>query len=117
MSDVDGFVAAAPTAHRAAFRETAERAAAVAKGHGALPAVERWGDDAPGGEVTSFPRAVKSEEGKTPVFFWIVWPSREARDAGSAAAMAAPRTRPDANPMPFDGHRLIHGGFEVMVKR
>lgn len=115
MSYVDGFVAAVPTANREAYRHHAEQAAAVFKEHGALRFVECWGDDVPDGEVTSFPMAVKAQPDETVVFSWIVWPSRAARDAGMAKVMADPRLKPDANPMPFDGKRLIYGGFQVML--
>jgi uncharacterized protein YbaA (DUF1428 family) len=60
--------------------------------------------------------AVKCEPGETVVFSWIIWPSREVRDAGMAKVMADPRVQPDANPMPFDGKRVIYGGFEVVVE-
>ena len=116
MSYVDGFVAAVPTANREKFRKHAAEAAAVFKEHGALKVVECWGDDVPDGKVTSFPMAVKCEPGETVVFSWIVWPSREVRDAGMAKVMADPRVQPEVNPMPFDGQRLIYGGFEVLVE-
>ena len=116
MSYVDGFVAAVPTANREKFRKHAEAAAAVFKQHGALRVVECWGDDVPDGKVTSFPMAVKRKEDETVVFSWIIWPSREARDAGMGKVMADPRLQPDTNPMPFDGQRLIYGGFEVILE-
>ena len=115
MQYVDGFVAAVPTANREKYRQVAEQAAAVFKEHGALKVVECWGDDVPEGKVTSFPMAVKRQPDETVVFSWIVWASREARDRGMKAAMADPRLQPDAQPMPFDGQRMIYGGFEVIV--
>ena len=116
MTYVDGFVAAVPTANREAFRKHAADAAPVFKEHGALKVVECWGDDVPDGKVTSFPMAVKCEPGETVVFSWIIWPSREVRDAGMAKVMADPRVQADANPLPFDGKRMIYGGFEVVVE-
>ncbi|MGH7125046.1 MAG: DUF1428 domain-containing protein [Stellaceae bacterium] len=115
MMYVDGFVAAVPTANRDAYRRHAEAAAVVFKEHGALRLVECWGDDVPDGKLTSFPMAVKKEPDETVVFSWITWPSREARDAGMKKVMEDPRIRPEANPMPFDGKRLIYGGFSVLV--
>jgi uncharacterized protein YbaA (DUF1428 family) len=115
MSYVDGFVAAVPTANREAYRRHAESAAAVFKEHGALRVVECWGDDVPDGKLTSFPMAVQRQEGETVVFSWIAWPSRAARDEGMKKVMADPRLQPDVNPMPFDGKRLIYGGFDVLV--
>jgi uncharacterized protein YbaA (DUF1428 family) len=115
MSYVDGFVAAVPTANRDAYRRHAEAAVPVFKEHGALTVVECWGDDVPDGKLTSFPMAVKRKPDETVVFSWIVWPSRQVRDAGMKKVMVDPRLQPDINPMPFDGTRLIYGGFEVIV--
>ncbi len=117
MSYVDGFVAAVPTANRDAYRKHAEAAAAVFKEHGALTVVECWGDDVPEGKLTSFPLAVKRQPDETVVFSWVTWPSRWARDTGMKKVMADSRLQPDANPMPFDGKRLIYGGFEMIVSR
>ena len=115
MPYVDGFVAAVPTANRDAFRQHAEAAAAVFREHGALSVAECWGDDVPEGQVTSFPMAVKRKDDETVVFSWITWPSRAARDEGMKKVMADERLKPENNPMPFDGKRLIYGGFEMIV--
>ncbi|MEO9135768.1 MAG: DUF1428 domain-containing protein [Casimicrobiaceae bacterium] len=115
MTYVDGFVAAVPSANREIFRKHAEAAAMVFKEHGALRVVECWGDDVPQGKLTSFPLAVKCKEDETVVFSWITWPSRQARDAGMKKMMADPRVQPDTNPVPFDGKRLIYGGFDVLI--
>jgi uncharacterized protein YbaA (DUF1428 family) len=116
MSYVDGFVAAVPTDNRELYRKHAEAAAAVFKEHGALKLLECWGDDVPEGEVTSFPMAVKRKADETVVVGWIVWPSRQVRDAGMKKVMEDPRMQPDVNPMPFDGKRMIYGGFEVILE-
>ena len=115
MPYVDGFVVAVPTANKEAYRQHATAAAAVFKEHGALGVVDCWGDDVPEGKVTSFPMAVKRNADETVVFSWVTWSSRQARDAGMKAAMADPRLQPETNPMPFDGKRLIYGGFEMIV--
>ena len=115
MTYVDGFVAAVPSANRDAYRKHAEDAAAVFKEHGALKLVECWGDDVPDGEVTSFPMAVKCKTDETVCFSWVLWPSREVRDEAMPKIMADPRLQPDSNPMPFDGKRMIYGGFEMIV--
>jgi uncharacterized protein YbaA (DUF1428 family) len=115
MTYVDGFVLAVPTANRDAYRQHAEEAAKVFKEQGALSLVECWGDDIPEGKLTSFPLAVKCNPDETVVFSWITWPSRQVRDEAWKKVMADPRTQPDQNPMPFDGKRLIYGGFEMMV--
>lgn len=116
MPYVDGFVCAVPTANREVYRRHAEEAARVFKEYGALKTVECWGDDVPEGKVTSFPMAVKREANETVVFAWIVWPSRSARDEAWTRVMADPRMDPKRDPMPFDGQRLIYGGFETIVE-
>jgi uncharacterized protein YbaA (DUF1428 family) len=116
MNYMDGFVAAVPTANRETYRQHAEKAAVVFKEYGALNVVECWGDDVPEGKLTSFSMAVKREADETVVFSWITWPSRQVRDEAWKKVMADPRLKPDANPMPFDGKRLIYGGFEVIVE-
>jgi uncharacterized protein YbaA (DUF1428 family) len=115
MTYVDGFVVAVLTEDREAYRRFAELAAVVFKENGALRVVECWGDDVPEGKLTSFPMAVKRKDDETVVFSWVVWPSRQVRDKGMEAVMADPRVQADMNPMPFDGKRMIYGGFEVIV--
>lgn len=115
MSYVDGFVVAVPTKNKEIYRTFAQEAAAVFKEYGALQLVECWGDDVPDGEVTSFPMAVKCHPDETVVFSWIVWPSREIRNKGMEKVMSDPRVQPETNPMPFDGKRMIYGGFEMIV--
>ena len=66
--------------------------------------------------MTSFPLAVKLKEDETVVFSWIIWPDKATRDAGMEKLMNDPRMQPDVNPMPFDGQRLVFGGFEMIVK-
>jgi len=115
MNYVDGFVAAVPTANRDKFLRHAQDAAVVFKEHGALQVVECWGNDVPEGKLTSFPMAVQRKDDETVIFSWITWPSKAVRDEGMAKVMADPRMQPDKNPMPFDGKRVIYGGFEVIV--
>jgi uncharacterized protein YbaA (DUF1428 family) len=116
MTYVDGYVMAVPNANRDAFIKHANEAAAVFKEHGASSVMECWGDDVPEGKVTSFPIAVQKKPDETVVFSWIVWPSRQARDAGMKKVMEDPRLQPDKAPMPFDGKRMIFGGFEPVVQ-
>jgi uncharacterized protein YbaA (DUF1428 family) len=116
MTYVDGFVAALPTANREIYKDHAETAAAIFKEHGALKLVECWEDDVPEGKLTSFPMAVKREANEAVVFSWILWPSRQLRKEGMKKVMADPRLQPDKTPMPFDGKRLIYGGFEMIVE-
>lgn len=116
MSYVDCFVAAVPSDNKAQYIEHANVTAEILKECGALQIVENWGDDIPDGEVTSLPLAVKAQENETVVFSWVVWPSKEIRDAGWGAMMEDPRMSPEVNPMPFDGKRLIYGGFNTICK-
>lgn len=115
MSYVDGFVAAVPTANKEAYRAHAALMGPLFKEHGALTVVECWGDDVPEGKLTSFTMAVKREDNEAVVFSWITWPSRQVRDAGWEKVMADPRMQSGENPLPFDGKRLIYGGFEMMM--
>lgn len=115
MSYVDGFVLAVPTADKEAFRKMAEDAAVVFTDHGALEVIECWGDDVPDGKLTSFPMAVKRAEDEAVVFSWIIWPSKAARDAGNAKVMEDPRMTGTMDTAPFDGKRMIFGGFTPIV--
>ncbi|GBD47537.1 DUF1428 domain-containing protein [Methylopila sp. Yamaguchi] len=117
MSYVDGFVVAVPLDKLDAYRELAETAAAVWMEHGALSFVECVADDVPFGELTSFPRAVQQKEDETVVFSWIEYPSREARDATMTKVMADPRLEASMKDAPFDGKRMIFGGFKIFVRR
>ena len=115
MNYIDGFVAAVPSANREAYRQHAEAAAIVFKDHGALKMVDCWGDDVPDGKLTSFPMAVKCQSDETVVFSWVAWPSRAVRDEGMKKVMADPRMQAGVIPMPFDGKRMIFGGFQMIV--
>lgn len=116
MTYIDGFMAAVPTANKEAFRKHAEDAAVVFKEHGALSVVENWGDDVPEGEVNSMQTAVLCAADETVVFSWVTWHSKESRDAAWEKVMADPRMQPENNSMPFDGRRLIFGGFETILE-
>lgn len=113
MEYVEGFVAAVPTKNKEKYIRHAKEAAIYFKEHGATRLVECWGDDIPGGELTSFPMAVQCKENETVVFSWITWPSKEVRKIGMEKLMKDERM--NNNPMPFDGSRLIYGGFQMIV--
>ncbi len=113
MAYVQGYVAAVPDANREAFIESSEMMCAMMKEYGALQAVDCWGADVPEGELTSFPKAVKKQDGETVTFSWAVWPDKATADAAMEKMMADPRMKADE--MPFDGKRLIFGGFEPLV--
>lgn len=116
MPYVDGFVLAVPKANLEAYREVARKAGEVWMEHGALSYVECAGDDTPVGELTSFPRAVLAKDDEVVVFSWITYESKAARDEINAKVMADPRLKQDAASMPFDGKRMIYGGFTSIVE-
>jgi len=113
-SYIDGFVAAVPADDKEAYVAFATRASALFRDFGATRVVDCWPDDVPDGEVTDFRGAVKAEEGEVVVFSWIEWPSKAAREAGQRRMREDPRMR-ELGDMPFDGKRLIYGGFEPVV--
>ena len=117
MSYIDGFVIAVPTANRQKFIDHASHFDPLFIELGALRVIEAWGDDVPEGETTSFTMAVKRTLDEAVVFSWIEWPSREARDAGMKASMEDPRMKMDPATLPFDGRRMIFGGFASLVDR
>ena len=92
-----------------------DKAAAVFREHGAQSVVECWGEDVPEGKRTSFTMAVQRQADESVVFAWITWPSKAVRDEGWRRVMADPRMASEGNVMPFDGQRLIYGGFDVIV--
>lgn len=115
MAYVDGFVIPVKKDRLEEYKALARTAAAVWKEHGAITSVECVGDDVPQGEVTSFPRAVKLEEDEVLVFSWIIYESRESRDAVNGKVMADPRMAMDMAAMPFVGKRMIFGGFSPFL--
>jgi uncharacterized protein YbaA (DUF1428 family) len=114
MPYVDGFVLAVPKDKIEAYKALAKTACAIWMEHGALDYVECIGDDVPYGELTSFPRAVMAKEDEIVVFSWIVYRDRETRDAVNKKVMADPRLKLDG--MPFDGKRMIYGGFTTLLR-
>ncbi|QCI79302.1 DUF1428 domain-containing protein [Hankyongella ginsenosidimutans] len=113
MAYVDGFVVPVPKDKRDEYAQKAAEVAQVWKDHGALQVVECFSDDVPHGKLTDFYRAVQAEEHEGVVFSWVIWPSKEARDAGNKKIMEDPRMQ-STEDMPFDGKRLIWGGFQVI---
>jgi uncharacterized protein YbaA (DUF1428 family) len=116
MAYVDGFVLAVPKQNIEVYKAMARKAGDVWKEYGALAYVECIGDDVPYGELTSFPRAVQAKEDEVVVFSWIVYGSRAQRDSINAKVMADPRLKDSMSNMPFDGKRMIYGGFEAFLE-
>ncbi len=119
MAYIDGFVIAVPTANKQKFIEHATDADSMFIEMGATRVLECWGDDVPTGKTTDFRMAVKAKDDESIVFSWIEWPDKATRDAGMAKMMDPdnidPRMDPQKNPMPFDGGRMIYGGFAPVV--
>ena len=116
MTYVDGFVHAVPTEKLEAYKKLARKAGEVWMEHGATAYVETVGDDVPYGELTSFPRAVQAKEDEVVIFAWVVYPSRAKRDEVMAKVMADPRLEGSMKDAPFDGKRMIFGGFVPFVE-
>lgn len=118
MPYIDGFVLAVPTASKEKFIQHATAANAVFLEYGAVRSLECWGDDVKAGKQTDFQRAVQAKDDETVVFSWVEWPDKATRDAAMARMdemMKDPRMDPAKNPMPFDGKRMIFGGFTPVV--
>ncbi|MBD7954355.1 DUF1428 domain-containing protein [Stenotrophomonas sp. Sa5BUN4] len=116
MSYIDGFVLAVPTANKQSFIDHARSMDPVFLELGATRVVECWADDVPHGKTTDFYGAVKAKDDETVVFSWVEWPDKATRDSGMARMMDDPRMDPTNNPMPFDGQRMIFGGFTPIVE-
>lgn len=114
MAYVDMFVAPVPTANKDAYRQHAETADQCFLDNGALEFTECWGDDVPDGDVTSFVKAVQCRDDETVVSGWVTWPSKAVRDDAMPNVMADPRMQGE---MPFDGKRMIYGGFETLIEK
>lgn len=111
---VDGIATPVPLANRAAYIDMASGTARLFREYGALRVVEAWGDDVPDGKVTDFRRAVEAGADEIVVFSWIEWSSKQVRREAWPKLMADSRMRPDRDKMPFDGQRLIYGGFTTV---
>ena len=114
MSYIDGFVVAVPTANKDAYLKHAHECVPIFKKYGALRLVEGWGVDVPDGELTSFPMAVQLKPDETVLFSWVEWPSKDARDKGMEQLLKDPFFQQE-NDVPFDGKRMIFGGFETIL--
>lgn len=120
MTYVDGFVIAVPTANKQKFTDHAAMADPVFMEMGATRIFECWEDDVKDGKQTDFRMAVKANKDESIVFSWIEWPDKATRDAAFEKMMSGdfkdPRMDQEKNPMPFDGMRMIYGGFMPVVK-
>ena len=116
MNYVDGFIIAVHKDKLDDYKRMAEKGRDLWMGFGALSYVECVGDDVPYGELTSFPRSVQATDDEVVIFSWITYKSKEDRDAIQAKVMADPSMKEFEANMPFDGKRMIWGGFNIIVQ-
>ncbi len=120
MSYIDGFILAVPKANKEKFTQHALTFDQAFIEWGALRVMECWEDDVPDGQQTDFRRAVQAQADEDVIFSWIEWPDKATRDAAMEKMKAAmetdPRLNMEKNPMPFDGMRLIYGGFAPVIQ-
>jgi uncharacterized protein YbaA (DUF1428 family) len=118
MPYVDGFIVAVPKKNLAAYAKVSKKAGKVWREYGALDYREWVADDVKPGKLTSFPQSVKLKPNETVVFAWITYKSRAQRDKINVKVMSDPRLKSmmDGKAMPFDGKRMIYGGFASLVK-
>ena len=112
---IQGFLVPVPADKKEQYREVAQKFAEIMKDHGLIEDVEAWEENVPDGDHTDFRKAVKLEEGEKVVFSWLVWPDKETCDAAHEKMMTDPRMKDFGEQMPFDGKRMIYGGFEPIV--
>jgi uncharacterized protein YbaA (DUF1428 family) len=112
---VDGFIIPVPKKNLKAYLAMAKISAKTWKKHGALQYVESISDDVPKGKITSFPRGVKLKSGEVIVFGYAVYKSRAHRDRVTAKVMKDEKLLKTWETMPFDGMRMIWGGFKGIV--
>ncbi len=112
MAYIEGFILAVPEKNKEAYRQHAAGAVPYFKECGATRMVETWADDVPDGKVTDFRRAVKAKPDEAVLFSWLEYPNREVRDAAVKKIMSDPKMKEMGASMPFDGQRMIWGGFK-----
>ena len=117
MTYFEGFVTAVPTARKDEYIAHARTAMPLFKEFGVARMVENWGDDVPKGKLTDFQGAVQAKDDETVVFSWFEYPDKAARDAANAKFMSDPRMEKLGEDMPFDGKRMIYGGFDSIIDR
>lgn len=117
MTYIEGFVAAVPTARKDEYKKHARDGSVILKDCGVPRTVENWADDVPRGKATDFYRSVQAKDDESIVFSWFEYPDKASRDAANAKMMSDPRMEEMGKTMPFDGQRMIMGGFETIVDR
>jgi len=113
MSYFTGALAAVPSANKDKYLHHAKAAWPLFRSYGALRMVETWGSDVPSGKITDFYQAVAAQDDETVVFSWMEWPDKATADASWQKMENDPAMR-DLPEMPFDGSRMIFGGFSPL---
>ncbi|GFE65113.1 DUF1428 domain-containing protein [Litoreibacter roseus] len=116
MSYITVAIYAVPTAKKDEFIAHSKELTPLFTKHGALAAIDAWGDDVPEGETTSFPMAVKCGADETVAYSHVIWPDKETHDANMSNVMTAMQQATEDNPMPFDGKRMIFASFQQVVE-
>ena len=114
---VQGFIVPVPADKQDAYREVAEKFWPIAHDNGAIEHVEAWEADVADGKQTDFRKAVALEDGEKVVFSWVVWPDKATADASHDKMMTDPRMEQFGKDMPFDGKRMVFGGFEPILEK
>src|SRR5215217_711249 len=115
MTYIEGFIVAVPIANKDAYVHHATSFAPLIRELGATRMVESWSDDVPEGKVTDFRKSVQAKDDEAVVLSWFEYPDRAARDAANEKMMSDPRMKEIGAAMPFDGKRMIYGGFDTIV--
>ena len=115
MTYVDGFLLAVPKASKNSYISLSEKVATIYKKHGALSVCECWGDDLPEGEINSMHTAVMRKPDEAVVFSWVIWPDKAVRDNVHDKIVETMHEELGSDPVPFDGSRMIFGGFDVIL--
>ena len=116
MAYYEGFIVPVPKANREEYRKHAAEAAPIFRELGVTRHVEAWGNDVPEGKVTDFRMAVNAKDDEDVVFAWFEYPDKATRDSANEKMMNDPRMKAMGENMPFDGKRMIYGGFEGVVE-
>src|SRR5918996_1918895 len=116
MTYFEGFVAAVPEANKEAYRKHAADAAPIFQELGVKRHIEAWDSDVPEGKVTDFRRAVEAKPDEKVVFAWFEYPDKATRDSANEKMRSDPRMKDMGESMPFDGKRMIYGGFDAIVE-
>jgi len=114
---INGFIVPVPADKKAEYQDVAEKFWEIASDYGALEQVEAWEADVPDGKRTDFRRAVALKDGEKVVFSWVVWPDKATADVSHDKMMADERMKDFGEQMPFDGKRMVYGGFDPLVVR